>query len=98
MNETKINELKAALDASTAAYEAEKNRLVQAGVKSQDRYTILKPLKMAQDAANAEYVNFANGEVTKGLNALAKANPAPKRGTPERAVYNARKTLFMYTK
>ena len=98
MNEAKINELKTALDASTAAYEVEKNRLIEAGVKSQDRYTILKPLKMAQDAANAEYVNFANGEVTKGLNALAKANPAPKRGTPARAAYNARKTLFMHTK
>lgn len=98
MNEAKINELKTALDASTAAYEAEKNRLIEAGVKSQDRYTILKPLKTAQDDANSAYVNFANGEVTKGLNALAKANPAPKRGTAARAAYNARKTLVMYTK
>lgn len=70
--------LKQALEQATAAYTAEQTRLMAAGLKSQERYEALKPLKAAQDAANKAYVEAAHNVVRKGLNQIIAAD-APRR-------------------
>lgn len=71
--------LKQALDQATAAYNAEQARLVEAGLKSKERYEALKPLKAAQDAANSAYVAAANGAVRKELNKIIAADAPARR-------------------
>ncbi len=75
---SKTADLKKTLDGATMAYEAEINRLIAAGIKSNDRYEALKPLKAAQDAANSAYVKAAHTDVRKGLNKIIAAD-APRR-------------------
>jgi hypothetical protein len=74
-----VTALKQALDQATAAYNAEQARLVEAGLKSKERYEALKPLKAAQDAANSAYVSAANGAVRKELNKIIAADAPARR-------------------
>ena len=85
MNSAKIAALKQALDAATAAYEAEKARLIEAGVKSQDRYVALRSLKAEQDAANTAYVALAHKEIKSALDKIIAAQ------TPEQRVEGLRR-------
>lgn len=74
-----VTTLKQALDQATAAYNAEQARLVEAGLKSKERYEALKPLKASQDAANSAYVAAAHGAVRKGLNQIIAADAPARR-------------------
>lgn len=71
--------LKEVLDQATAAYNAEQARLVEAGLKSKERYEALKPLKAAQDAANRAYVAAAHGSIKKELNKIIAADAPARR-------------------
>jgi acyl-CoA-binding protein len=88
-----VADLKAALDAATAAYDSERDRLAAAGLKSKARYEALKPLKAAQDAANEAYVAAANRKVHAGLTAIIKQG-----STESKTAQRARRAIFMYTK
>jgi len=79
MNRNQIATLKQALDVATAAYEAEKTRLIDAGMKSADRYVALKTLKAAQDNANRAYVNFAHGQIRNELDKIISAQTPAQR-------------------
>lgn len=74
-----VNELKQALDAAQAAYVAEQTRLTEAGLKSKERYEALKPLKAVVDAANAAYVDAANGAIKTKLNKIIAAGAPARR-------------------
>lgn len=74
MNITKIDELKQVLDAAVAAHDAERDRLAAAGLKSAERYLLLKPLKAAVDAANRAYVDFSHGQIRGELDAIIEAD------------------------
>ncbi len=80
----KHHELKNALDAARAAYEAEKARLTALGLKSKERYEALKPLKAVKDAANAAYVQAAHAYVKRGLDKIIAAD-RPEREAAARA-------------
>jgi len=71
--------LKEVLDQATVAYNAEQARLVEAGLKSKERYEALKPLKAAQDAANRAYVAAAHGAIKKELNKIIAADAPARR-------------------
>lgn len=74
----KLNELKQVLDAAQSAYVSEQARLVEAGLKSRERYEALRSLKSAVDAANREYVDAAHDAVRKECNKIIRAD-APRR-------------------
>lgn len=74
---TTKTELKQALDAAQAAYLAEQAKLTAQGLKSAQRYELLKPLKAVVDAANAAFVGAAKAAVNKKLDAFIAAN-APR--------------------
>ncbi|HJV73155.1 MAG TPA: hypothetical protein VJ654_02950 [Noviherbaspirillum sp.] len=88
-----VAELQAALDQAHATYEAEKARLVTAGMKSKDRYEALKPLKAAEDAANAALQDAAKRKIHAGLTRIINQG-----STESKAEQRARRALFMYTK
>ena len=73
-----VTAMKQSLDQATTAYNTEQARLVESGLKSQERYEALKPLKAAQDAANRAYVDAAHGSIKKELNKIIAAD-APRR-------------------
>lgn len=84
MNQAKIDALKQVAEQAQAAYDTEKARLVEAGYKSQERYTMLKDLKAAADAAHAEYAKFAKGQIHKELTKIIEAD-RPAREAANRA-------------
>ena len=88
-----VAELKATLDAAAAAHNSERDRLAAAGLNSKARYEALKPLKAAQDAANAAYVAAAKRKVHAGLTAIINQG-----STESKATQRARRSVFMYTK
>lgn len=79
MNQVKIDSLKTAFDVAQAAYTTEQARLVEAGVKSQARYALLKPLKAAADAAHAEYSKFAKSQISRELDKIIAAQTPAQR-------------------
>lgn len=74
MNHAKIESLKAASEAASKAHEDEKGRLAGLGLKSQERYELLKPLKAAANAAHSEYAKFTNGQIKAELNKIIAAD------------------------
>jgi hypothetical protein len=80
----KIEALKQAAAEATAAHDAERDRLAALGLKSGERYLLLKPLKAAADAAHAEYVKAAHGAIKGELNKIIRAD-APARAAAARA-------------
>ena len=84
MNTSKIEALKIAAAAAVAAHDAERDRLAAKGVKSQDRYQILKPLKAAADAAHSEYVKYTHGQIKRELDQIIRQD-APIRAAAARA-------------
>jgi hypothetical protein len=84
MNTIKIASLKANLDAAVAAHNAERDRLATLGLKSGERYALLKPLKDAVDAANAVYVKFTHGQIRNELDKIIEAD-RPAREAAARA-------------
>ena len=74
MNRTKIEELKAVADAAAAAHDAEQSRLVAAGLKSAERYKLLKPLQTARDDAHAVYAKYAKGQINRELVKIINAD------------------------
>jgi len=79
MNQAKINELKQSSEVAHAAYENEKARLTAAGLKSQDRYTMLKDLKATADKAHTEYSKFAKDQISKELDKIIAAQTPAQR-------------------
>lgn len=84
MNQVKINALKQAAAEASATHDAERDRLAAAGLNSKARYPLLKQLKAAADAAHAEYVKFAHGQIRGELNAIIRAD-APARAAAARS-------------
>lgn len=84
MNTTKIEALKQASAEATAAHDAERDRLAALGMKSGERYLLLKPLKAAADAAHAAYVKFTHGQIRGELNTIIAAD-APARAAAARS-------------
>lgn len=84
MDRAKIAALKAASEAAFAAHEAEKARLTEAGIKSNVRYTLLKPLKAASDATHAAYSAFAKGEINGALDEIIAAQTPAQRALGQR--------------
>jgi hypothetical protein len=70
MNRIKIAALKQKLDAAVAMHDAERDRLDAAGLKSGERYQMLKPLKASVDAANAEYNRFTVKQIHRAMDAI----------------------------
>ena len=74
--------LKQAAEQAQAAYEDKKAELVSQGLKSQERYALLKDLKAAADAAQGAYAASAkrgiHTELTKIINGGAPALRAAK--------------------
>lgn len=79
MNKAKIEQLKAVLDAASNAYNAKKDELVATGLNSKQRYEVLKPLKAAEDAANAEYVKYTHGQIKRELHKICAVISAEKK-------------------
>jgi hypothetical protein len=84
MNQAQIDTLKQVAAQANEAYTTEQARLVEAGLKSQARYELLKPLKAAADKAHAEYSVYAKGEIRKELNKIIRED-APIRAAAARA-------------
>ena len=84
MNTTKIAALKQLLDTAASAHDSERDRLAALGLKSGERYLLLKPLKAAVDAANAAYVKFTHGQISGELDAIIEAD-RPAREAAARA-------------
>ena len=84
MNKAKINTLKAASEVAHAALYAKQAELVAAGLKSNERYMVLKDLKAAVDKAHAEYSKFAKGQINQALVAIIEAD-RPAREAAARA-------------
>ena len=84
MNQAKINELKAIAAEAGKKYDDEKARLSAIGLKSKERYELLKPLKAAADQAHAEYAKFAKGQIAKELDKII-ATDLPNRQAAARA-------------
>lgn len=92
MNSAKIEALKEVAAAANAAYTTEQARLVAAGVKSNDRYLLLKPLKAAADAAHAAYSKSAKGQINRTLVAIIEADrPAREAGARARSAWKQAK-------
>ena len=79
MNQAKIDTLKQVAAKAHEAYTTEQTRLVEAGVKSQERYTMLKDLKAAADKAHAEYSKFAKGQIARELDKIIAAQTPAQR-------------------
>lgn len=79
MNSTKIEALKQAAAVANAAHDAERDRLASAGLKSQERYALLKPIKAAADAAHAAYVKVAHSHVARELDKIIAAQTPEQR-------------------
>ena len=84
MNQAQINILKQVAAEANAAYNIKKDELTAAGVKSQDRYTMLKDLKAAADKAHAEYSKYARGQINRDLVKIIEAD-RPNREAAARA-------------
>lgn len=92
MNTTKIAALKQAAEQAQAAYTTEQARLVEASLKSAQRYELLKPLKAAADAAHAEYAKYAKGQINRSLTAIIEADkPARQEAARARSPWKAAK-------
>lgn len=79
MSKQTIPALKIAAESAVAAYDAEKARLTELGMKSKDRYEALKGLKTAADAAWSAYNGAATTKAVRGLRAIAQEVSAEKR-------------------
>lgn len=84
MNQAKIDQLKQAAKKANDAYSCEKARLVALGMKSQERYTLLKELKAVADSAHAEYVKYTHGQIKGELDKIIAAD-LPARQAAARA-------------
>lgn len=84
MNSTKIEVLKQAAAEANAAHNCQRDRLAALGLKSGERYLLLKPLKAAADAAHATYVKFTHGQISGALDAIIEAD-RPAREAAARA-------------
>jgi hypothetical protein len=84
MNTAKVEQLKATSAAASAAHDLERNRLAALGLKSAERYELLKPLKTAASAAHQEYVAFTHGQIKRELDVIIRAG-APIRSSAARA-------------
>ncbi len=92
MNQEKINVLKRAAEVAHAALNAEQARLVDAGFKSQERYTMLKDLKSSADAAHSVYAKFAKGQISRALDDIIEADrPAREAGARGRSAWKQAK-------
>ena len=92
MNTTKIAALKQVAEQAQAAYITEQTRLVEAGLKSAQRYELLKPLKATADAAHAEYAKYAKGQINQALVAIIEADkPARQAAARARSPWKAAK-------
>lgn len=92
MNQGKIEILKQKAAQANAAYSARQAELVAAGYKSQERYSMLKELKTAADAAHSEYANFAKGQILKELNEIIAADrPMKEAAARERSAWKMHK-------
>ena len=92
MNTTKIAALKQVAEQAQAAYTTEQARLVEAGLKSAQRYELLKPLKAAADAAHAELKKYAHGQINRSLVAIIEADrPAREAAARARSPWKAAK-------
>ncbi len=92
MNTVKIEALKQTAEQAQAAYTIERARLIEAGYKSQDRYTMLKNLKAAADVAHAEYAKFAKGQIHKELTKIIEADkPMRQAAARERSAWKMAK-------
>ena len=79
MNSTQIVALKQVSELAHAALNAEQQRLVAAGFKSQERYAMLKDLKSSADKAHAEYSKFVKSEIMGELKKIiAKQTPVQR--------------------
>lgn len=79
----KANELEAIKNQAHAAYEAKKAELIAQGLKSKERYELLKPLKAIEDEANRNYVAAANKEAIKVFNEINAECVAEQRTKKE---------------
>lgn len=79
----KVNELEAIKNQAHAAYEAKKAELISQGLKSKERYELLKPLKAIEDEANRNYVAAANKEAIKVFNEINAECVAEQRAKKE---------------
>lgn len=92
MNTTKIAALKQVLDTAAAAHDAERHRLAALGLNSKARYEQLKPLKAAVDAANAAYVKFTHGQISRELDTIiAAGQPAREAAARSRSAWKQAK-------
>lgn len=71
---TKTEALKQAAAQALAAHDAERDRLAAAGLKSAERYLLLKPLKAAADAAHAAYATAAKRRIHAELTSIIEAD------------------------
>ena len=79
MNTMTIDQLKQASIQAVAVLDAEKARLAAAGVKSQQRYEMLKPLKEYADAVYREYKHAADRYIVRELDKIiASQTPAER--------------------
>ena len=92
MNTVKIEALKQVASEAGAAYTMEQARLVALGLRSKERYSILKNLKAAADTAHAEYSKFAKGQINRALAAIIAADkPARDAGARGRSAWKMAK-------
>ncbi len=84
MNQAKIDTLKRASEAANGAYESEKARLTAAGLKSQERYAALAPLKASADKAHTAYSKYAANEIKSELDKIINED-RPAREAAARA-------------
>lgn len=81
---TKYQVLKQAAEAAQAAYESEQARLAAAGLKSKDRYELLKPLKADLDEKWAAMVKANRDDICRELDKIIEAD-RPAREAAARA-------------
>lgn len=78
-----IAALKQAAEQAVADHDAERDRLAALGLKSAERYLLLKPLKAAADQAHAAYAAAAkrgiHAELTRMIEADRPAREAAAR-------------------
>jgi len=92
MNCTKIEELKSIAAAAAAAHDAEQSKLVAMGLKSAERYKLLKPLQTARDETHAVYAKYAKGQINMELVKIIKADrPAKEAAARARSAWKMAK-------
>jgi hypothetical protein len=84
MNHTKINELKEVSDAAHRVLNAEQARLTEMGLKSKERYELLKPLKAIADEAHLVYSKYAKGQINRELCKIIAAQTPEQRAEGKR--------------